>query len=106
MSFFGRYIKKTIGLRLAMSECPSKRSSKTVQEVIQQQSHLCQYQSFDNSGHYLILTYESFHNLIYTRDLGSLRTELLLVLEEDGLGSIFGGNTFRKEEWMGFRANN
>lgn len=72
-----------------MSECPSKRSSRTVQEVIQQQSHLYQYQSFDNSGDYLILTYETFHNLIYTRGLGSLRTELLLVLEEDGLGSIF-----------------
>lgn len=72
-----------------MSKHPSKRSSKTVQEVIQQQSHLYQYQSFDNSGDYLILTDENFHNLIYTRSLGSLKTELLLVLEEDGLASSF-----------------
>ena len=34
-----------------------------------------------------------------------MRMELLLVLEEDGLISPFSGNTFRKEQWMGFKAN-
>lgn len=83
-----------------MSGCPSKGPSKTVQEVVQQQRHSYQYQSFGNLGDYLILTDENFHHLIYTRGLGSLRIELLLVLEDDSLTSLLPsteGNTFRKE---------
>lgn len=90
-----------ISLYLAMSGCPSKRSSKTVQEVIQQ-SHLYQYQSFDNSGDYLILTDENFHNLIYTRGPGSLRIELLFVLGENSLASLLFEATLleRNSGWV------
>lgn len=51
-----------------MSGCPSKGPSKTVQEVVQQQRHLYQYQSFGNLGDYLMLTDENFHNLIYIQE--------------------------------------
>lgn len=63
---------------------------------------------FDNSDDYLILLDETlqqtFHNPTDTRGLGSLRIELLLVFEADSLAYPFWGNTFRKEEWMGFKA--